>query len=487
MRKKGKSKNPAAKLFQYKFISMKRSFCALLIFGLLFLSGCAVGPNFTKPEVEVPQAFMYDSIRVDTTELLSWWELFDDEVLDTLIMEALRNNKNVRMAASRVQQAWAALGFYRADLFPKLDVAASAYRGNFFGQKTQLTNNFYGVAQLSWELDFWGKYRRATEAAKAELLASEYGMKAVQVSLITTVAATYFQMLDFDHRLEVSKQTLAARDSSLMIIRARFDRGIIPELDVNQAEIQKAVSEAAVPFYERQRSQTENALKVLLGENPGVVERGAGILEQALPPQIPAGLPSLLLERRPDIRETMERYHAQLARVGVAEAQRLPSISLTGILGAASTDLSTITSSGLAWSIGGDLLGPLFHFNKNKRRAQVERFLAEEYLLAYEQTVLDAFREVEDALIEISTLKQELEARKLQSTAAQNAEYLSQQRYDRGVTSYLEVLETQRASFESQQVYSQTYQQLLGSYVKLYKALGGGWITPQEKLEAEQE
>jgi multidrug efflux system outer membrane protein len=454
---------------------------------ILMIGGCAVGPNFVEPGTETKEQFRFQNIAGEYNDTLAWWELFNDPILEALIDTALKYNKDVRIAASRLEQAWAAVGYYRADMWPKLDVSAGAMRGNFFGQSIPLTNNFYGVAQLSWELDFWGKYRRLTEAARAELIASEYGMRSVQISLISSVAVNYFYLLGLKENLRISQNTLESRDSALWIINQRFKEGIIPEIDVNQAEIQRSIAAAAIPIYERGISQQEHVLSILIGGLPDAVETGDGLFDLEKPEEIPAGLPSQLLERRPDIMQAEQVYRAQNARVGAAVAMRFPSISLTGLLGLASADLSSFVSNGLAWSIGGDLLGPLFHFNKNKRRADIERFRAEEMLYHYELTVLQAFREVEDALVNISTLKEELEARRGQYEAALSAEYLSQMRYDRGVTSYLEVLETQRSSFDAQLIYAEVYQDLLSAYVELYRALGGGWITPEEKALAEEE
>jgi multidrug efflux system outer membrane protein len=320
-----------------------------------------------------------------------------------------------------------------------------------------------------------------TEAARAELLASEYGMRSVQISLISSVAANYFYLLDLKERLGISERTLSSRDSALLIINERFNKGIIPEIDVNQAEIQRAVAAASVPIYKKGINQQEHLLSILAGRLPQEIKTAAGLFGQPMPDEIPVGLPSQLLERRPDILQAEQLFRAQNARVGAAVAMRFPSISLTGLLGLASSDLTSFVSNGLAWSLGGDLLGPLFHFNKNKRRADIERYKAQEFLIRYEQAVLQAFREVEDALVSIASLKEELKAREAQYRAAVNAEYLAQQRYDRGVTSYLEVLETERSSFDAQLVYSQVYQELLNAYVELYRALGGGWISEEER------
>jgi len=453
---------------------------------IFLVGGCAVGPDFVKPDYQAEEHFRFDSTLVDSTQILSWWDLFGDPILDTMIMTALRNNRDVRVAAARVQQAWAAVGYYRADMWPKIDLQAGAMRGNFLnGNEIPTGNSFFGAAQLTWELDFWGKYRRATEAAKADMLATEFGMRAVQIALISAVAVNYFQLLDFRQRIKISEKTLLARDSSLQIIEARFDEGIIPELDVNQAEIQKAIAAASVPFHTRQAAFAENALSILLGQNPGPILDEQILYDYTIDLEIPPGIPSLLLTRRPDIIAAEEAYRAQNARIGVAVAQRFPSISLTGALGAASSSLTSVNAGGAVWSVGAGLVSPLFHFNKNKRRVDIERFRAEEYLMQYEHAILNSFREVEDALVEISTLNEELDAREMQMRAAMNAEELADQRYDKGVTSYLEVLETQRASFEAQLFYTETYQMILSAFINLYRTLGGGWITPEEQQMAE--
>jgi multidrug efflux system outer membrane protein len=460
---------------------MKKTCSLVLVAVVLFLGGCAVGPDFTKPETYTPVEYRFQNVPGEFNDTLAWWTFFNDTVLDALIDTALIYNNDVRVAASRLEQAWAAVGYYRADMFPKVDIGAGAMRGNFIGQRTPLTNNFFGVAQLSWELDFWGKYRRMTEAARAELLASEYGVRAVQVSLISSLASHYFYLLDLKERLRISYNTLASRDSALRIIEARYEKGIIPELDVNQAQIQSYIAATVIPIYKRWISQEEHIISILAGRVPEALETPTGLFDLDKPDEIPAGLPSQLLLRRPDILQAEQLFRAQNARVGAAVAMRFPAISLTGLLGLASSDLTSFVSNGLAWSIGGDLLGPLFHFNKNKRRAQIERYKAEEMLIRYEQTVLQAFREVEDALVLIETLKEELATREGQYLAAINAEYLSQQRYDKGVTSYLEVIETQRMSFDAQLAYSQVYQELLSAYLELYRALGGGWIAPADQ------
>jgi outer membrane protein, multidrug efflux system len=454
------------------------------------LASCSMGPDFQKPDVETPAQYKYDSLKVDSVTVLKWWDLFNDPVLDTLIVTALRENKNLLIAISRIEEARANLGFTGADRYPKLDIQGDASRSNLFSKSigsSEINNSFFIGPVLSWEIDFWGKFRRATESARAQLLASEYSLRTIQISLISEVISTYFLLLDYKQRLETSINTLASRETSLNIIQERYNKGIVAEIDLNQSQIQKEIAAAAVPIFERLVAQTENALRILLGKLPGEIKQGNQLHDQIIPPDIPPGLPSDLLVRRPDIAEAEYLLMAQNANIGVAVAKMFPSISLTGILGLASNDLSTLTTGGSAWSISGGLLGPLFNFNKNTLRVEIEEARTEQAFYQYENTVLNAFREVEDALVEVETYKRQLAAKQRQFDAAKNAEYLSLQRYDQGVTSYLEVLESQRSAFDAELQLSEVKKNYLNAYVKLYKALGGGWITKEEMQEVENQ
>ena len=446
-----------------------------------------LGPNYQRPVVTAPTAFRYDSLVADTVLNLKWWELFKDEQLQKLIHTALEENKDVLTAAARIEEARAVVGYNKADLYPSFGYSADASRTNLLGNQTiDPANSFFIAPGLSWEIDFWGKYRRSTEAARADLLSTQFGHRTIQLALISEVVSTYFLLLDYDARLEISKQTLASRKESVWIIQQRFDKGIVPEIDLNQAEIQEAIAAASVPHFERNVAQTENALSILLGHNPGPVARDHSLINQLLPPDIPAGLPSDLLLRRPDVLQVEQSLAAQNAMIGVAQAQRLPSISLTGFLGLASPELNTIVSGdAVAWSMSAGLLGPIFNFGKNKRRVEIEKQRMIQDSLQYIQTALNAFRDVEDALVEISTYNHEAQARFRQRDAASNANMLSKERYDGGVTSYLEVLESERSFFNAELAASETYQKQLNAYVKLYKALGGGWITEGEMNEAQ--
>ncbi|MCF8366709.1 MAG: efflux transporter outer membrane subunit [Bacteroidales bacterium] len=456
-----------------------------LILLALFFSGCMVGPKYQKPVTNSPEAYRMGESNPDSAYNLRWWELFNDPVLNNLITSALDQNKDIRIAVSRIGQARATLGFTKADQYPKIGYEAGASHGNFAGgQKlNEVSSSFYGAANLQWEIDFWGKYRYASNAARADLLASEYAHRAVQVAIISEVANIYFQLLDYKQRLEISHNTLLTREESLDIMQQRYDKGIIAEIDLNQAQIQRAIAAGAVPQYERAVAQTENAMQYLLGKNPGTIETGANLTSQQTPPEIPAGIPSTLLQRRPDILQAEQNLIAQNAQIGIAQAMRFPSINITGLLGVASSDLSTLTSGGAAWSVAGSLLGPIFNFGKNTRRVEVQRQLTEEAVISYEATVIQAFREVEDALIEIDTYGRQLEIKQQEFTAAFNANTLSRDRYDGGVTSYLEVLESERTLFSVELELSQTRQQYLAAYIKLYNALGGGWISQQEEQQ----
>ncbi len=453
-----------------------------LAIGLILFSGCAVGPDFKEPVVAAPESYRTQVMPSDAANDLKWWALFDDPLLYDLVTTALENNRDLKIAVSRIEQARAVLGFTRADQYPSVDVGAGAQAGNFNGgsRSPNNTSTLYLAAPLNWEIDFWGKFKRSTEAARAELMASGYGLKVIQLALISEVTSTYNQLLDFHRRLDISHSTLKSRMESLNIIQQRFDKGIISELDVNQAQIQKEIAAGAIPRYERFIANTENALAILLGRLPESV-RIKKNLQGSSPPVIPVGLPSDILERRPDIMQAKYLLKAQTETIGVAEALRFPAISLTGTLGAASTDLGAVTTEGGVWSVGGTLLGPIIDFGKNKQRVVIEEKKTQQALYQYENTVLTAFREVDDALAEIATYRNELAAIDRQQKAAKNANNLSKERYDKGVSSYLEVLDTERTLFNADLQQSELQQRYRNAYVNLYKALGGGWVSRAER------
>ncbi|WP_053977150.1 efflux transporter outer membrane subunit [Mangrovimonas xylaniphaga] len=443
---------------------------------------CAVGPNFTPPKVNEPVDFRFN-VQQDTVINLNWWELFKDPVLDSLITAALENNRDVLIASSRIEQARAVLGVSKADFGPAIGYSGNLTPTNYPQYVTvdEVTGNYSFQTFLNWEIDVWGRIRRSNESARANLLSLAYAKRATQLSLISEVASSYYDLLDYRTRLVIAQNTFKVRDSALTIIKLRYEKGIIPLLDVNQAEVQSATAEVAIPLYQRQIARTEHRLKLLLGNYPGPVPSPATLIEKKLPDSLPAGLPSDLLLRRPDIIASQYDYWSQHAKIGVAEALRFPTISLTGVLGYGSPELSNIISNGLGWGVQGSLVGPLFEWGKNKRRVDIEREGAKQALFAYENTVLNAFREVDDALITVQTLKEELKIKEFRYKAAESASYLSSLRYDKGVTSYLEVIENQRQTFAAKLEYSQTYKEVFLAYITLYKALGGGWISESER------
>jgi len=460
--------------------NLKNITVILVLAGIVF--SCKVGPNYQKPEDETPQTFRYTNNATDSIINLNWWDLFHDPVLDTLIATALRENKDLLIAASRIEQARANVKFKKADYGPKIGVQAGAGATNqlFSIPGGNTFENYNAAGTFSWELDFWGKFRRSTEAAQAEMMGSFYGKRAIEIALISEVATNYFELLDYKTRLEISQSTLALRDSTLQIIQARFDKGYTHIIDVNQAQIQKGITQASVPRFKRFIAFSENNLNLLMGKSMDSVLTFKDLQDYDLPDSIPTGIPSEILQRRPDVLQSEQFYKSQNANIGVAVAQRFPSISLTGMLGVGSSDLSNLLSNGLGWSAGASLLGPLFEWGKNARRVDIERELAKQYLLEYERTVLTAMLEVNNSLVELSTYKEELIANEMKMKAAQNASYLSRQRYYQGVTSYLEVMENQRQEFDARLAYSENYQLLLNSYIGLYKSLGGGWVSEAE-------
>jgi len=466
----------------------KFKFIAAFLTIVVLLTGCLLGPDFEQPQFEdLPDEFRFSTPSDQEEVNLVWWELFNDPVLNTLVTIALNENKDLLIAISRIEEARSFLVFTEADIYPRLDIEGAANRGNFGGGMIvdDPVNSAFISPVVNWEIDFWGKFRRANESARAQLLASEYGKKTVQISLISEVVGAYFILLDFKERLRVSEQTLESRDESLIIIQKRLDRGVIPEIDLNQAQVQREIAAAAVPINKRLISQTENAISILLGRFPEGIKTDLDLYEQTIPPDIPTGLPSSLLERRPDILEALYLIQAQNALIGVAVAERFPALSLTGALGAATNDFGQMTVEGFAWSVGAGLAGPIFNFGKDKSRVKIEKARTEQSLYSYQNVVLNAFREVSDALVEIQTYRVQLVALKSQVKAAENANRLSKLRYDQGFSSYLEVLDSERAQFSAQLDRSQATQEYYNSYVRLYKALGGGWITPQEMAESE--
>ena len=463
-----------------EFTFTKRKAGRLLFFSfLLLMSSCMLGPNYQRQAYEGPSKFRFDTSDVAKTVNLRWWELLDDPVLDTLINTALRENKNVIKAAAAVESARINMGYVNADRWPSFMYSANVNGSGLSGNNQ---GTFTAFPEMSWEIGFWGKYRRLNEAARADFLSTEYAQRTVQIGLISAVASSYYTLLAARQQLAIAEQTLATRDSALAIMNDKYKGGMISLIDYNQAKIQRDVAAVTVPVYKRLQATTENTLSLLLGRAPMEIVSNMDFSQCKVELDIPVGLPSELLERRPDVLAAEQTYHSQLAHVGVAEAIRWPSLSLTGLIGA-SADLSAFNTMGVAWSAGAGLVGPLFQFGKNKKRVQMAWKAAEMAEADYEQTILTAFQEVENALVNISTYREELKAQQSRAETAISSEELSFIRYNQGTTTYLEVLEQQRSSFSAQLDLLNTRLSLLNSYIQLYKALGGGWLSPEEEQQ----
>lgn len=448
---------------------------------LLVVSACTLGPNYSRPDLDLSQNYIEGkSDSAESVANLDWWSLFQDETLQDLIRTALAENHDLQIAMSRIDEARAALGFVRADEFPRVDISGNAERfdasDNVINFDTAPRNTFGIFGDLSFEIDLWGKLRRATEASRAELLSSEYAHRAVTITLVARVATTYFILLDLDKKKAITVRTLDNRRGATELIRARFKGNVVSELDVNQAEIEEAKAAAILANVERDSRRVENALSVLLGRVPFSIKRGVKLSEQKLPEALPTGFQATLLERRPDIRSAEEFARAEVARIGVAKAEQYPSFNLLGFIGLESEDISDLfEGSSSAKSIGGNFIGPLIDFGKSGSKVDVAEARATQALKGYELAVLQAVNEVEDALVSVRTYRSEHDANMMQLKAAQNATKLSRARYDEGISSYLEVLDSERSLFEAELAESSSSQLYLSSIVQLYKALGGGW------------
>lgn len=458
---------------------------------ILLVAGCALTPDYERPELDVPETWLRTDATGESIANLPWWEVYQDEVLSRLIEAALAENQDLAVALARMEESRYLVTFTRADQFPFLDVFGSAGRGRqsreiFPGADT--ANNFAIGANLSFEVDLWRKFARATEAARADLLSTEAAYRSITISLVAEVASTYLLLRDLDARLEISRQTAEGRGERLEIVRARFEKGIEAEIDVNQAEAQLAIAEAAVAQFERQVAQTEHALRVLLGRYPGSIARGPQIELGGGALSIPPGLPSELLERRPDIVEAEQRLAAETARIGVAQALRFPSLSLTARVSAVAEDLTDLNSTDAGeWNVMAGIFQPIFNSGRLKAQMKAQTARAEQARHRYLGVLQDAFREVEDSLVAIETFRREHAARQRQVVAARNAVRLSAARYDGGVVDYLEVLDSERTLFDSELEESSIRRQGLTAFVTLYKALGGGWSAPDPEDSSAEE
>jgi multidrug efflux system outer membrane protein len=443
-----------------------------------------LGPNYKRPAIDAPGVYRGDSrSSIASSESLGdqkWWEVFQDPVLRELIRTALQQNYDVRIAASRVLQAQAQLGITRASQFPTVSAGAQT----FSERNPKISSAFpsyeanAGEIDLSvvWNLDFWGKYRRQTEAARASLLASQWGHRAVLTSVVSSVASAYFTLRELDLALDVSKKTLAARQNSLQLTTVLAKNGSSSALDVRQSEQLVYTAAETIPDLERQISQQENSLSILLGDNPGPIPRGRPLTEQPNPPAIPVGLPSELLERRPDIREAEATLVAANAEIGVAKAAYFPSIALTGTAGYESFALNNLfTHSQRMWNGAGSLTQPIFAAGAIRSGMRLAQAQEQEMLLTYQQTIMNAFQEVSNSLVAYQKNREFREQQELLTAAAQDTDRLSKILYQHGGASFLQVLTSENNDLTAQLNLAQAQLNERLALVQLYNALGGGW------------
>jgi multidrug efflux system outer membrane protein len=461
-----------------------RGFLAVTLLSLIF-GGCMVGPDYRKPVVETPQSWRF--AEKETKELVNatWWEQFNDPVLNELIAVALRENKDLKIAAARVEEFRGRYAIARSPLFPQVGAGFSAggqrttERGQFPLPATAKNPvelyqaNFFAT----WEIDLWGKLRRGTEAARANLLSTEEGRRGVILSLVTSVAGAYVNLRVLDRQLEIANRTAGSREESFRIFTLRFKSGYISDLELSQVKSEYERALAAIPAIEKAISQQEDGLSVLLGLNPGAIRRGKTIDELELP-AVPAGLPSELLERRPDIRQAEQELVSANAQIGIAKAQFFPSISLTSLFGWESTRLSKLfTGPAQMWTWAAPVTQPIFTGGAIAEGVKAAGAFRDEALFQYQKSIQNAFRDVDDALVDQRRTREQLEAQKRQVEALRTYAGTARLRYDNGYTSYIEVLDAERSLFDAELGLTQTKGGLFQALINLYKAIGGGWVT----------
>jgi multidrug efflux system outer membrane protein len=472
----------------HRFSSAKALLALLLA---LLPAACTVGPDYQRPDVEVPSGWRFGTTTAGSEiPEVAWWEQFEDPVLSSLVLSALANNKDVAIATANVDQAAAQYGIARSAQFPEVNANASATREKVSETTSLLVPasrahfNDYGInLSASFELDVWGKLRRATESAKASLLASEEGKGTVMLTVVTSVATGYIQLRALDRQLEIAQSTSDSLGEAARLQKIRFDEGAIPESDYQQAASQYRAAAAQVPELEREIAQQENFLSVLLGQNPGPIPRGRDI-DSLLFPVIPVGLPASLLERRPDVRQSEDNLAAANADIGVAKAAYFPDISLTALLGVESAQLSDLFKGpSKAWSYGAGLLQPVFNAGRISSQVAQAEALQHQALAIYQKSIISAFQDVENALVDRTMYSRVREEQAKNVEALQRFRDLARLRYQEGATIYLEVANAEQALFTAELAYVATQSLLFQSYANLYKALGGGWTgVPNEGI-----
>ena len=464
---------------------MRRSAIAGLLSALL--AGCMVGPDYVKPKIESPAKYIYEPQQVAETANSQWWGQFDDPVLDQLIADALANNKNVKIAAANVEQAAGVLTTTRAPLYPQVNYQGNAARQRF-SQSTAIpigstnpANNYQVLAGATWEIDLWGRVRRLTEAAQANLLATEEARRGVILSLVAAMGSSYLQLRGLDEQLEISKRTLNTYSESLKYFELKFKYGQISQMNVEQVKVQYQTAAAQIPLIKIQIAQLENAISILLGNNPGPIPRGKSLRELKLP-EVPAGMPSQLLERRPDLLQSEQQLIAANAQIGAAKAQYYPTISLTAAFGAASSQLDSLFKGpAQVWSYGGSIIGPIFTAGAISGQVAQATAGQKAALLSYQLAIQSAFADVEDALVSRQQLGEQILAQEALVQALREYSRFANLQYNGGYAPYTDVLQAEQQLFPAELNLATARAGLLSSVVRIYQATGGGWVDIAQK------
>lgn len=465
----------------FPFYSYSR--VSIIGLGLLLLSACTMGPDYVRPEVEVSNEWRIEPERSTQIVKPDWWRDFNDPILDELIITALQNNLDARIAAARVQEFAARVGIAQAGFYPQIGYNGDASRNqlsrevyNGPSSGSRVYNNYFAGLNVGWELDFWGRISRLNEAAQADLLAAEAGRRTVLLSLVSAVASTYIQLRSLDDQLIITHDTVKRRYESVLLFKEKFAAGVISELEVAQVQSEYEQARARIPAIERQIALQENSLSVLLGQNPVAIIRSKPENQLALP-QIPALIPSQVLEQRPDIHQAEQNLISANAQIGVAKAEYFPQISLTGMLGYASDSLSSLVrSSANAWDAGATLLGPIFTGGRLEAQVRLSEAQQKRLLAQYIQSIQTALQEVNDALISVEKLGEEYLALTRQVNALKEYAHYARIRYNDGYVSYIEVLDSERSLFDAELGMEQKQSELHVAYISVYKSMGGGWV-----------
>ncbi|WP_236721937.1 efflux transporter outer membrane subunit [Pseudomonas frederiksbergensis] len=456
----------------------------------LGLSGCVLGPDYARPKIDSPQSFRFEQKDASNLANSAWWEQFHDPVLNNLIAVALQENKDVRIAAARVEQFRGQFETTRSQLFPQVGAGVSAERQRASQVGPQplpsgigpVFNQYQASLSVSWELDLFGQLRRQTEAANANLLASEEGRRATILSLVASVASSYINLRDLDRQLAITNATIASRAGAVKVFTQRFSGGAVSQMELAQSQSEYEAALATMPQIQIQIAQQENALSVLLGRNPGPILRGRELAELT-PPVVPGGLPSDLLERRPDLLAAEQNLVAANALIGAARAEYFPSISLTGLLGSLSGESSKLfTGPARVWSYAANLGMPIFTAGGIAGQVKQAEAQQQQALFQYQKSIQVAFQEVDDALITLQKSREQLVTQNRQVDALRTYARLARLRFDGGYTSYIEVLDAERSLFSAELNYTQTQGAVFVSLVNLYKAMGGGWVVKAEQM-----